>query len=146
MHIATPRKTGVSAYGVDGANRGPAAHRLDAAVLFRRAVETAPAGSVLHGVAESGVPVKSVAETIARSLGLPMVSLTPDEPATHFVGLFMATAYGFDGSGISGRRAPVIVRLPPSPWFGPHCGGQPPIHAASAGRETTTWAQPARTV
>jgi nucleoside-diphosphate-sugar epimerase len=97
MLIATARKTGVSAYVSDGTNRWPAVHRLDAAVLFRLAVEKASAGSVLHGVAESGVTLKSIAETIARGLALPTASLTPDEAATHFVSPFMATAYGFDG-------------------------------------------------
>ena len=97
MLIATARKTGVSAYVGDGANRWPAVHRLDAAVLFRLAVEKAPAGSVLHGVAESGVTLKSIAETIARGLDLPAISLTPDEAAAHFASPFMATAYAFDG-------------------------------------------------
>ncbi|MGW5265613.1 SDR family oxidoreductase [Microbispora sp. NPDC004025] len=97
MLITTARKTGVSAYVGDGANRWPAVHRLDAAVLFRLALEKAPAGSVLHGVAESGVTLKSIAETIARGLDLPTVSLTPEEAATHFVSPFMAIAYGVDG-------------------------------------------------
>ncbi|WP_037914635.1 SDR family oxidoreductase [Actinacidiphila yeochonensis] len=97
MLVATARKTGVSAYVGDGANRWPAVHRSDAAVLFRLAVEKAPAGSVLHGVAESGVTLKSVAETIARGLDLPTASLTPEEAATHFASPFMAVAYGFDG-------------------------------------------------
>lgn len=97
MLIATARKTGVSAYVGDGANRWPAVHRLDAAVLFRLALEKAPAGSVLHGVAESGVTMRSIAETIARGLGVPTVSLTPQEAATHYVSPFMATVYGFDG-------------------------------------------------
>jgi nucleoside-diphosphate-sugar epimerase len=97
MLIATARKTGVSAYIGDGTNRWPAVHRLDAAVLFRLALEKAPAGSVLHAVAESGVTLKGIAETIARGLDLPTVSLTPDEAATHFASPFMATAYGHDG-------------------------------------------------
>ncbi|GAB3448481.1 SDR family oxidoreductase [Streptomonospora sediminis] len=96
MLIATARKTGVSAYVGDGGNRWPAVHRLDAAVLFRLAVEKAPAGSVLHGTAESAVTLKSIAETIARGMGLPAVSLSPDEAATHFASPFMAAAYGFD--------------------------------------------------
>ncbi|WP_030240246.1 SDR family oxidoreductase [Streptomyces sp. NRRL S-350] len=97
MLIATARKTGVSAYVGDGANRWPAVHRLDAAVLFRLALEKAPAGSVLHGAAESGVTLKSIAETIARVLDLPSISLTPHQAATHFVSPFMAAVYGFDG-------------------------------------------------
>jgi nucleoside-diphosphate-sugar epimerase len=96
MLVATARTTGISAYVGDGGNRWPAVHRLDAAVLFRLALEKAPAGSVLHGVAESAVTLKSVAETIARGLGLPAVSLTPDEAAAHFPSPFMATVYGFD--------------------------------------------------
>ncbi|GAA0319042.1 SDR family oxidoreductase [Actinoallomurus spadix] len=96
MLVDTARKTGRSVYVGDGANRWPAVHRQDAAVLFRLALEKAPAGSVLHGVAESGVPFKGIAETIARGLSLPAVSLTPDEAATHFPSPFMATVYGFD--------------------------------------------------
>lgn len=97
MLVATARRTGVSAYVGDGGNRWPAVHRRDAAILFRLALEKAPAGSVLHGVAESGVTLESVAETIARRLGLPAVSLTPDEAAAHFPSPFMARVYGFDG-------------------------------------------------
>ncbi|KAA9157909.1 SDR family oxidoreductase [Amycolatopsis acidicola] len=96
MLVATARKTGKSAYVGDGGNRWPAVHRRDAAVLFRLALEKAPAGSVLHGVAESAVPFRSIAETIARGLDLPAVSLTPEEAATHFPSPFMATVYGFD--------------------------------------------------
>ncbi|MQY28775.1 SDR family oxidoreductase [Nocardia aurantia] len=96
MLIATARKTGVSAYVGDGTNRWPAVHRLDAAVLFRLALEGAPAGSVLHGVAEPGIAFERIATTIARGLGLPAVSLTPDQAATHFVSPFMATVYGTD--------------------------------------------------
>ena len=96
MLVATARKTGVSAYVGDGANRWPAVHRLDAAILFRLALEKAPAGSVLHGVAENGVTMKSIAQTIARGLDLPTVSLSPDQAAGHYVSPFMARVYGFD--------------------------------------------------
>jgi nucleoside-diphosphate-sugar epimerase len=95
MLVDTARKTGKSAYVGDGANRWPAVHRLDAAVLFRLALEAAPAGSVLHGAAEN-VPFRSIAETIGRGLDLPVVSLTPDEAAGHYASPFMATVYGFD--------------------------------------------------
>jgi nucleoside-diphosphate-sugar epimerase len=112
--IATARKSGVSAYAGDGANRWPAVHRLDAAVLFRLALERAPAGSVLHGAAEN-VTMKSIAETIARGLGLPAVSLTPEEAATHFTSPFMATAYGFDGPASSARTRELLGWSPNHP-------------------------------
>lgn len=96
MLIATARKSGISAYVGDGTNRWPAVHRRDAAVLFRLALENAPAGSVLHGVAETGVTMKSIAETIARNLDLPTVALTPDQAAGHFISPFMARVYGLD--------------------------------------------------
>lgn len=115
MLIATARKTGVSAYVGDGTNRWPAVHRLDAAVLFRLALEKAPAGSVLHGVAESGVTLKSIAETIARGLDLPTGSLTPAEAATHFVSPFMATAYGFDGPVSSAHTQELLGWSPTHP-------------------------------
>ncbi|RSD10624.1 SDR family oxidoreductase [Amycolatopsis eburnea] len=93
--VDTARKTGQSAYVGDGTNRWPAVHRLDAAVVFRLALEGAPAGSVLHATAEN-VPFRSIAETVGRGLGLPVVSLTPDEAAGHFVSPFIAKAYGTD--------------------------------------------------
>ncbi len=110
--VATARKTGVSAYVGDGANRWPAVHRLDAAVLFRLAVERAPAGSALHGVAEC-VTMRSIADTIGRGLGLPTVSLTPDEAAAHYSNPFMASAYGFDGP-VSGAHTRELLGWQPT--------------------------------
>jgi nucleoside-diphosphate-sugar epimerase len=71
------RSKGDSAYVGDGSNRWPAAHRLDAARLFRLAIEKAPAGAVLHGVGDEGVPVRDIAEAIGRHLDLPVVALLP---------------------------------------------------------------------
>lgn len=90
--IAIARENGVSAYPGDGRNRWPAVHRLDAANLFRLAFEEAPAGAVLHGVAEEGVPVRDIADVIGRHLELPVTSISHDEATGHFgwLGTFFA--------------------------------------------------------
>jgi nucleoside-diphosphate-sugar epimerase len=82
--IGIARRTGVSAYVGDGANRWPAVHRLDAARLFRLALEKAAPGARLHGAAEEGIPMRAIAETIGRGLGIPVRSIAPDEAPAHF--------------------------------------------------------------
>ncbi|TDU84440.1 nucleoside-diphosphate-sugar epimerase [Kribbella voronezhensis] len=72
------RRTGVSGYPGDGTQRWPAVHALDAAVLFRLALESAPAGSAWHAVADEGDAVRDIAAVIGRRLGLP-VSAVPQE-------------------------------------------------------------------
>jgi nucleoside-diphosphate-sugar epimerase len=82
--VNVAREKGVSAYVGDGANRWPGVHRADAAHLFRLALENAPAGSVLHGIAEEGVALRSVAEIIGRHLDVPVASIAPEEAMEHF--------------------------------------------------------------
>src|SRR4051812_7768396 len=82
--ISVARDKGVSAYIDEGANRWTAVHRLDAAHLFRLALEQAPAGSALHGVADEGVTTRAIAEAIGRHLDVPVVSVSADEAAAHF--------------------------------------------------------------
>lgn len=66
------RRTGVSGYPGDGAQRWPAVHALDAAVLFRLALEQAEAGTSWHAVADEGDQVRDIAAVIGRQLGLPV--------------------------------------------------------------------------
>jgi nucleoside-diphosphate-sugar epimerase len=99
--IGIARERGVSGFIGDGSNRWSAVHRLDAARLFRLAAEAAPAGSVLHGVADEGVPVREIAEVIGRHLDLPVVSVPEDEAVDHFgwLGRFL----GADATASSAR-------------------------------------------
>ena len=85
--VGIARDKGVSGYIGDGSNRWPAVHRLDAAHLFRLALEGAPAGSTLHAIADEGVPIRDVAEVIGRHLDLPVVSISPEDAGEHFAWL-----------------------------------------------------------
>jgi nucleoside-diphosphate-sugar epimerase len=84
--ITFARNTHVSAYIDNGDNRWPAVHRLDAARLFRLAVEKAAAGAYYHGAAEEGIAFRQIAETLGRRLRVPVVSKTKttEQAATHF--------------------------------------------------------------
>jgi len=82
MLIGMARKNGYAAYVGEGANVWPAVHTLDAARLYRLALESAPAGTRLHGAAEEGVPFRAIAEAIAKGLGLPAKSVTTEEAPT----------------------------------------------------------------
>lgn len=86
------RTTGVSGYVGDGSARWPAVHRLDAAHLVRLALEGAPAGSVVHAVAEEGVPTRDIAEALGRGLGVPAASIDLADVTEHFgwIGRFFA--------------------------------------------------------
>lgn len=69
------RQTGVSGYPGDGTQRWPAVHALDATVLFRLALEVAPAGTCWHAVADEGDEVRDIAAVIGRRLGLPVAAV-----------------------------------------------------------------------
>ncbi len=99
--IALAREKGVSAYVGDGLNRWPAVHRLDAAPLYRLALEKGSAGARYHAVAEEGVPVRAIAEAVGRGLKLPVVAIPAEKAAGHFGWL------GF----FAGRDAPASSAL-----------------------------------
>jgi nucleoside-diphosphate-sugar epimerase len=92
--VGIARDQGVSGYIGDGGNRWPAVHRLDAAHLFRLALENAPAGSVLHAIADEGVPIRDVAGVIGAHLDVPVVSVAPEDAAGHFT--WLAAFLGLD--------------------------------------------------
>jgi nucleoside-diphosphate-sugar epimerase len=84
------RERGTSAFIGDGGNRWPAVHRQDAATLVRLALSDAPAGSVWHASAESGIPTRDIATAIGAGLGLPVIAVEPEAAAAHFgwMGMF----------------------------------------------------------
>jgi nucleoside-diphosphate-sugar epimerase len=97
--IDIARTKGVSAYIGDGSNRWPAVHRLDAANLYRLALEDAAAGSVLHAIADEGIDTREIAEVIGRHLELPVVSIAPQDAAEHFG--WMGMFFGIDAPASS---------------------------------------------
>ncbi|MFC0097987.1 SDR family oxidoreductase [Micromonospora marina] len=88
MLVGIARDKGVSGYVGDGSHRWPAVHRLDAAHLFRLALEQAPAGSTLHAVADEGVPIRDIAAVIGRHLDLPTASVPAEDYG--FLGMVLA--------------------------------------------------------
>jgi nucleoside-diphosphate-sugar epimerase len=92
--IGIARQSGMSAYVDDGANRWPSVHTLDAARVYRLALEGAPAGSRLHAVADEGVPFRDIAAAIARGVGVPTAGIPAAEAAERFA--FLGGFVGVD--------------------------------------------------
>lgn len=82
--IRLARETGVSAYVGDGLNRWAGVHRLDAARLYRLAIEHGAEHGPYHAIAEEGIPFKDIAAAIGRGLGIPVVAKSGEEAAAHF--------------------------------------------------------------
>ena len=109
MVIGAAREHGVAAIPGDGANRWPAVHVLDAARLFRLAVEKAPAGAILHAVGDEGVPTGDIAAAIGRHLGVPVGTL-PDEAFG-----FLATIFAIDQPASSALTRALVGWEPTHP-------------------------------
>ena len=82
--ISFARAKGKAGYPADGSNRWPAVHSVDLARLYRLALESAPAGTRLHAVADEGVPLREIAQVIGSNLGVPAVSIPPEEIVDYF--------------------------------------------------------------
>ena len=110
MLTVVARDKGVSAYVGDGQNLWPSVHRLDAARVYRLALERGAGGEAYHAVAEEGVPYKLIAEAIGRQLGMPSKSLTPEEAQMHFGGL--AVWVGGNGPASSAKTRTALGWTP----------------------------------
>lgn len=96
--IATFRAQGTCAYIGDGQNRWPAAHYLDAARLYRLALERAGKGAVYHAAVEEGIAMRDIAETIAARLNMPVKSITAEEAGAFFGWLAMFARFDMPAS------------------------------------------------
>jgi nucleoside-diphosphate-sugar epimerase len=111
--IALAQEKRVSAYVGDGLNRWPGVHRLDAARLYRLALEKGSAAGRYHGVADEGMPAREIADVIGRRLNVPVVSKSREEAAEHFgwIGQFFA----IDGPASSAQTRASLGWRPTQP-------------------------------
>lgn len=111
--IRAAREKGASPYVADGQNRWPAVHRLDAARLYRLALERGRSRGRYHAVAEEGIPIRAIAETIGKRLGVPAVS-TPAEEVGTMLGL-IGRLYAMDAPASSARTQEALGWRPAEP-------------------------------
>jgi nucleoside-diphosphate-sugar epimerase len=105
MLIKVAREKRLAAYVGDGANRWPAVHRLDAARLFRLALEKGKAGARLHGAAEAGIPMRDIVQAIAEGLGVPARGIAAEAASEHFGWLSMFVGLDNPTSSAATREA-----------------------------------------
>ncbi|MEY9941553.1 SDR family oxidoreductase [Streptacidiphilus sp. MAP5-3] len=107
------RERGAAGYIGDGSTHWAAVHRSDAARMVRLGLEKAPAGARLHAVAESGLPSREIAAAIGDQLGVPTVSVAPEEADAHFgwIGRF----FGMDIVASSAHTRELLDWTPTGP-------------------------------
>jgi len=110
---AAARRHRVSAYIGDGSATWGTVHRPDAARLIRLGLESAPAGSRLHAVAEEAVSTRAIAEAIGSALDVPVVSVAPENAAEHFG--FVGSFFGMTMSASSARTRELLAWTPTGP-------------------------------
>ena len=110
---AVAREKGVSGYPAEGTNRWAAVHRSDAARLVALGLEKAPAGALLHAVAEDGIPVRDIAEAIGQAFDLPVRSIAPDDVQDHFG--FIGTFFSMEMSATSAATRELLGWTPSGP-------------------------------
>ena len=113
--IGFASESGVAAYTGDGSNRWPAANSYDIGVLYRLALEKAPAGSTLHGVGDTGIPRKVIAKTIADKLGIGTKSINNEE-APQYLG-FLAGFAGLDNPTSNDKTRELLGWKPTHPGW-----------------------------
>jgi nucleoside-diphosphate-sugar epimerase len=111
--IALAREKGAAACVGDGANRWTGVHRLDAARLFRLALENAPAGARLHGVADEGIAFRQIAEAIGAGLGLPVTQVSAEDAEAYFG--YLAPFAALDNPVATGRTKALLGWQPSHP-------------------------------
>jgi nucleoside-diphosphate-sugar epimerase len=111
MIVAAARKNGFSAYVGDGAARWPAVHTLDAARLYRLALEAAAPGSRVHAAAEEGVSFRTIAEAVGRGLNVPAKSI-PAEKVNDTLGGFIGMIAQLDNVTSSARTRDLLKWKP----------------------------------
>jgi nucleoside-diphosphate-sugar epimerase len=112
--VATARTKGVSAYIGEGTNRWAAIHRGDAGRVVRLALDgRVPAGTVLHAVAETGIPARDIAEAVGRGLGLPVASVPADRADAHFG--WLSRFYAADMAAVGDATRALLGWTPAGP-------------------------------
>jgi nucleoside-diphosphate-sugar epimerase len=111
--IGIARQTGVSGYVGEGVNRWPSVHTLDAAEVYRLALESAPAGSRLHAVTDEGIPFRDIAAAIGRGAGVPTASIPASDAGEHFS--FLGAFVGLDNPTSSSVTRKVLGWEPAHP-------------------------------